>query len=300
MYILVIVTVALYILSTFVCCRVPLTFVSVLGGLILLAANALLAYMAVDFFAVSINHAAPLVFAIIALSFPAVAVYDSGMWCALAVNAAFYMAARFYGGDLNEDWAFFYSALLAVASLMFPPIAWVALFLLIMNFFPAPDKPRFAVMSLAGFLLPLVLSLTYKFATADVRSLAPAVSQYLKCAVSPYVGLGAGSAARVFKTVTLVICFAVSLAAFFRRNAEYSVSHSRVMILIFAYSAMVTLLMVLFSYATLQMSAMIILVPVSLAIYDYLVWGANDRECRVMIAFLALAVLLEYIFMAVR
>ena len=289
MYILVIVTVALYILSTFVCCRVPLTFVSVLGGLILLAANALLAYMAVDFFAVSINHAAPLVFAIIALSFPAVAVYDSGMWCALAVNAAFYMAARFYGGDLNEDWAFFYSALLAVASLMFPPIAWVALFLLIMNFFPAPDKPRFAVMSLA-----------YKFATADVRSLAPAVSQYLKCAVSPYVGLGAGSAARVFKTVTLVICFAVSLAAFFRRNAEYSVSHSRVMILIFAYSAMVTLLMVLFSYATLQMSAMIILVPVSLAIYDYLVWGANDRECRVMIAFLALAVLLEYIFVAVR
>ena len=300
MYILVIFTVVLYVLSTFVFSRVPLTFLSVLGGVLFLAANALLAYMEVDFFAVSINHAAPFVFAIIALSFPAVAVYDPGMWCALLVNAAFYMAARFYGGDFNEDWAFFYSALLAVASMLFPPLAWVALFLLIMNFFPAPDKPRFAVISLAGFLLPLVVFLTYKFATADVRSLAPSAAQYLKAIVSPCVGLGAGSAARVLKAVTLVICFVVSLVSFFRRNAEYSVSHSRVMILIFAYSAMMTLLLTVFNYGTLQMNALLILVPVSLSIYDYLIWGATDRECRITISFLALAVLLEYIFVAVR
>ena len=300
MYILVIFTVVLYILSTFVFGRNPLTFVSVLCGLLFLAANAALAYMTVDFFAVSINHAAPFVFSIIALSFPAVAVYDSGMWCALLVNAAFYLAARFYGGDLNEDWSFFCNALLAVASLLFPPLAWVALFLLIMNFFPAPDKPRFIVMSLVGFLLPLVLVLAYRFATADVRSLMPSVAEYLKSTVSAYVGLGANSAARVLKTLTLVICFAVSLASFFRRNAEYSVSHSRVMILIFAYSAMMNLLVVLFSYGSLQMNAMLILVPVSLAIYDYLIWGATDRECRITISFLALAVLLEYIFGSIR
>ena len=274
-------TVVLYILSTFVFGRNPLTFVSVLCGLLFLAANAALAYMTVDFFAVSINHAAPFVFSIIALSFPAVAVYDSGMWCALLVNAAFYLAARFYGGDLNEDWSFFCNALLAVASLLFPPLAWVALFLLIMNFFPAPDKPRFIVMSLVGFLLP-------------------SVAEYLKSTVSAYVGLGANSAARVLKTLTLVICFAVSLASFFRRNAEYSVSHSRVIILIFAYSAMMNLLVVLFSYGSLQMNAMLILVPVSLAIYDYLIWGATDRECRITISFLALAVLLEYIFGSIR
>ncbi len=300
MYVLVIVTVVLYVLSTFVFSRSSLTFLTVLGGLLFLAANAVLAYLTVDFFAVSINHAAPFVFSILALSFPAVALYDPSLWCALAANLAFYIAARFYGGDSRDDWAFCYSALLAIASLVFPPIAWVALFLLIMNFFPAPDKPRFIVASIAGFLLPLVVFMAYKFATVDVRQLGPAAGEYLKAVVSPYAGLGANSAARVIKVMTFVICFIISLVTFFRRNAEYSVSHSKVMILIFSYSAMITLLLALFSYGALQMNIMLIMVPVSLAIYDYLIWGASDRECRIAIAFLLLAVLLEYAFVAIK
>ena len=59
---------------------------------------------------------------------------------------------------------------------------------------------------------------------------------------------------------------------------------------------MITLLVVLFSYGTPAMSTMLIMVPVSLVIYDYLVWGSSDRGCRIAAAFLALAVLLEYIF----
>lgn len=299
-YLLVIVTVVLYVLSTFVFGKGGTSFMYVLGGLLFLAANALLVYLTVDFFAVSINHAAPFVFAILALSFPAVAIYDASLWCVLPVNLAFYLAARFYGGDINEDWAFCYSALIAIASLLFPPAAWLALFLLIMNFFPAGDKARFIVISIAGFLLPLVVMMAYKFATVDARELAPAARHYLASIVSPYVTLGANSAARVIKIATLVVCFVVSLVSFFRRNAEYSVSHSRVMILIFAYSAMVTLLVVLFGYGSLPMNIMLIMAPVSLAIYDYLIWGASDKACRIAISFLALAVVLEYVFVAIR
>lgn len=299
-YILVFFTVVLYVLSTFVAPKGGLSFMTVLGGLLFLAANAVLVYLTVDFFAVSINHAAPFVFAILALSFPAVALYDPSLWCALPLNLAFYLAARFYGGDINEDWAFCYSALIAIASMLFPPVAWVALFLLIMNFFPAGDKPRFIVISLAGFLFPLVVFLAYKFATVDVRELGPMAKQYLGGMVAPYVDLGANTAARVIKIATFIICFIVSLVSFFKRSAEYSVSHSKVMIFIFAYSAMMTLLLFLFGYGTLQMNTMLLLAPVSLVIYDYLIWGASDRDCRIAISFLSLAVLLEYIFVVIR
>ena len=295
-YILVAFTVVLYVLSTFVFNKQPFTALTVLGGLLFLVANAFIVYFTVDFFAVTINHAAPFVFGILALSFPAVAVYDPSLWCALPANLAFYVAARFYGGDINDDLAFLYSALLGIASLMFAPLLWVAVFLLIMNFWMAGDKARFIVSSVAGFLLPLVVMLTFRLATGDVRLIMPAVTEYLKNAVTPYVGFGASSAARVFKVATFFICFVVSLVAFIRRAAQYSVSHSHVVVMILAYSAVITLLMVLFSYSSPAMSTMLIMVPVSLVIYDYLVWGSSDRGCRIAAAFLALAVLLEYIF----
>ena len=128
----------------------------------------------------------------------------------------------------------------------------------------------------------------------------PAVKDYLSAVVAPYPGLGANSAARVFKIVILVICFFVSLLSFFKRSAQYSVSHSKVMIMIFAYSAMITLLLVLFSYGGFVMNILLIMAPTSLVIYDYLVWGAGDRQCRITVAFLTLAVLLEYIFAGIR
>jgi len=297
---MVIFTILLYVLSTFVFNREPLSFATVFGGLMFLAAIALVVYMTVDFFAVTLNYAAPLVFACFVLSFPSVAVYDPSMWCALPVSAAFYLAARFYGGDINNDWAFLYSALLGTASLMFPPLAWLSLFLLIMNFFPAGDKIRFAATSIAGFLLPLIIILSYKFATVDIRELSPLAGQYLKAIVSPYVGLGANSAARVIKIIIILVCFAVSLAAFFRRNAEYSVSHSRVMIFILVYSPIITLLLALFSYGGAPMNTLLIMMPVSLVIYDYLIWSSSDRECRIAISFLMLALVLEYAFLAFK
>ena len=299
-YILVAFTVVLYVLSTFIFHKQHLTAWGVIGGLLFLAANAALVYFTVDFFAVSINHAAPFVFGILVLSFPAVALYDKMLWCVLPVNLAFYVAARFYGGDSNDDLAFLYSALLALASMLFPPLAWLAVFFVIMNFFMAGDKARFIVSSVAGFLLPLVFFLAYRLATGEVRMIMPAVKDYLSAVVAPYPGLGANSAARVFKIVILVICFFVSLLSFFKRSAQYSVSHSKVMIMIFAYSVMITLLLVLFSYGGFVMNILLIMAPTSLVIYDYLVWGAGDRQCRITVAFLTLAVLLEYIFAGIR
>ena len=128
----------------------------------------------------------------------------------------------------------------------------------------------------------------------------PSVQEYLRAVVSPYPGLGANSAARVIKIVTILICSVVSLVSFFKRSAQYSVSHSKVMIMIFSYAAMITLLLALFSYGGYVTNILLIMVPVSLVIYDYLVWGAADRECRIAAAFLALAVLLEYIFAGIR
>ena len=299
-YILVAFTVVLYVLSTFIFHKQPLTAWGVIGGLLFLAANAALVYYTVDFFAVSINHAAPFVFSILVLSFPAVALFDKSLWCVLPVNLAFYVAARFYGGDSNDDLAFLYSALIALASMLFPPLIYLALFFLIMNFFMAGDKARFIVSSIAGFLLPLVFFLAYRLATGDVRMIMPAVKDYLSTVVAPYPGLGANSAARVIKIVTLLTCFIVSLISFFKRNAQYSVSHSKVMIMIFAYAAVITLLLALFSYGGFVMNVLLIMVPVTLVIYDYLVWGAGDRECRIAAAFLTLAVLLEYIFAGIR
>ena len=63
---------------------------------------------------------------------------------------------------------------------------------------------------------------------------------------------------------------------------------------------MITLLLVLFSYGGFVMNILLIMAPTSLVIYDYLVWGAGDRQCRITVAFLTLAVLLEYIFAGIR
>ncbi len=295
-YILVAITVVLYVLSTFIFNKQPLSAINVVAGLLFLVANAFIVYFTVDFFAVTINHAAPLVFGILTLSFPAVAIYDPSLWCALPANLAFYVAARFYGGDINDDLAFLYSALLGIASLLFAPLIWVAVFFLIMNFWMAGDKARFVVSSIAGFLLPLLVMIAVRLATGDARLILPAITDYLSNAVTLNVGLGASSAARVFKMATFLVCFIVSLVSFFRKAAQYSVSHSHVMIMILAYSAVITLLVVLFSYGAPAMSTMLIMVPVSLVIYDYLVWSSSDRGCRIAAAFLALAVLLEYIF----
>lgn len=289
-----------YVLSTFVCAGVHLTVAGVLLGLLMFSASAAVVYFTVDFFAVSINHAAPIVFAILALSFPGVALYTPALWPVLAANLAFYAAARFYGGDINDNWVFLYSALLSVASIFFPPMAWIALFMLIMNFFPAGDKVRFIVTSIVGFLLPLVFLLSYKYVIADGRVLLPAIGEYLKAAVTVDFGFGASSAARVIKILTFLVCFIVSLVSFLHRSAEYSLSHSHVMTMIFAYSAAITLLVVLFSTGGVAMHTMLIMVPVSLVLYDYIIWGASDRDCRIAIAFLALAVVLEFVFAVVK
>ena len=285
-----------YVLSTFVCVARPITLSGVLLGLLMLSASAMLVYFTVDFFAVSINHAAPIFFAILALSFPGVAIYDPSLWGVLAANAAFYAAARFYGGDINPNWALLYSALLAVASLMFPPMAWIALFMLIMNFFPAADKVRFIVTSIIGFLLPLAFFMAYQYITAYERVLIPLAGDYLKSMVTLDFGLGASSAARVLKILTFLVCFVVSLVSFLKRSAEYSLSHSHVMTMIFAYSVAITLVVMLFSAGGLAMNTLLIMVPVSLVLYDYLIWGASDRSCRIALAFIALAVLLEAVF----
>lgn len=296
----IVVTVVMYVLSTFIFSRTPVSVIGVVAGLLFVAANAVVVYMTVDFFSVGINHTAPLIFATMALSFPAVALYESSCWYTLAVNISFYLAVRFYGGQVSNDMAFFYTLLLGVASLMFPPVIWLALFMLLMNFWLSADKARFVVMSIAGFMLPLAVFLGFKFAIGDVRELMPAVKSYLGDAVQVEAGFGSSSAARVIKIVIIAVCFAVALVAFVRRNAEYSVSHSHAMIMIFAYSAVVTLLLVLFSYNTLTANTLLIMVPVSIVLYDYLVWGASDRECRIALAFAALAVLLEYTFIAIK
>ena len=288
----------MYVLSTFVFGKEPLTVAGVLLGLVFFASTAMLVYFTVDFFAVSINHAAPVVFAILALSFPSVAIYNLSLWGVLAANAAFYGAARFYGGDISDDWALLYNALLGVAALLFPPMVWLALFILLMNFFPAGDKLRFIVSSIVGFILPAVICLTYLYVTGDVRELMPAVSGFFKATVTPYFGIGAISAARVIKILTLLVCCIVSLVSFLKRSAQYSLSHSHVMIMIFAYSAAITLLVILFPPGSVQAATLLVMAPVSLVIYDYLIWGADDRGCRITLAFLALAVILEFVFAA--
>lgn len=292
----VVVTLVMYLLSTFVFSRGEVSFATVAIGLLLFAANAAVVYMAVDFFSLGINHIAPLLFAILALSFPAVALYDPCYLCILPLNAAFYICVRFYGGDANNDMAFLYSMLLGVASLMFPPLLWVAVFMLLMNFWMAGDKLRFIVISIVGFLLPLVVALTAVYVSGDIRTLMPAMSAYLRGIVMPYPGLAASSAARVIKILILLVCFAVALVAFFRRNAEYSVSHSHAMTMIYSYSALITLIVLVFSYNNLTMNTLLIMVPVSVVLYDYLVWGASDKACRIALAFTALAIVLEYAF----
>ncbi|MBO4416856.1 MAG: hypothetical protein J5801_01885 [Bacteroidales bacterium] len=296
----VVVTLVMYLLSTFVFSRGEISFATVAIGLLLFAANAAVVYVTADFFSLGINHIAPLVFAILALSFPAVALYDPSYLCTVPLNAAFYICVRFYGGDANNDMAFLYSVLLGVASLMFPPLLWVAVFMLIMNFWMAGDKLRFIVISIVGFLLPLVVALSAVYVSGDIRTLMPAMSEYLRDIVMPYPGLAASSAARVIKILILLVCFAVALVAFFRRNAEYSVSHSHAMILVYSYSALITLIVLVFSYNNLTMNTILIMVPVSVVLYDYLVWGASDKACRIALAFTALAVVLEYAFFGVK
>lgn len=296
----VVVTLVMYLLSTFVFSRGEISFATVAIGLLLFAANAAVVYVTADFFSLGINHIAPLVFAILALSFPAVALYDPSYLCTVPLNAAFYICVRFYGGDANNDMAFLYSVLLGVASLMFPPLLWVAVFMLIMNFWMAGDKLRFIVISIVGFLLPLVVALSAVYVSGDIRTLMPAMSEYLRDIVMPYPGLAASSAARVIKILILLVCFAVALVAFFRRNAEYSVSHSHAMILVYSYSALITLIVLVFSYNNLTMNTILIMVPVSVVLYDYLVWGASDKACRITLAFTALAIVLEYAFFGVK
>ena len=292
------VALVMYVLSTFVFGKEPVTVAGVLPGLFFFAATAFLVYFTIDFFAVSINHAAPLVFAILALSFPSVAVYTPMLWGVVAANAAFYCAARFYGGDISDNWVLLYNALLAVAALLFPPMVWIALFMLLMNFFPAGDKLRFIVSSLVGFILPVAVYLTYMYVTGDARELMPAVSGFFKSTITADFGIGALSAARVIKILTLLVCSIVSLVSFIKRSAQYSLSHSHVMVMIFAYTAAITLLVILFPPGSVQAATLLVMAPVSLVIYDYLIWGADDRGCRITLAFLALAVILEFVFAA--
>ena len=290
----------LYVLSTFVFGGGGLTAVGVIAGLLLTVALAAAVYFTAEFFSLGINHAAPLLFLILTLSFPSVALWDKSLLCAIPVSAAFYISVRFHGGQVSGDLAFFYNVLLGIASLMFPPLVWAALFLLAMNFAMAADKARFVVMSIVGLLLPPVCYLAYMYVAADARALAPAAKAWFKVLASPAPSLGASSAARVVKVLIFAIIFIVALVRFFRRSAEYSVSHSHVMILIFSYTAMTALLLVLFPFAGLALNTMLVTVPLSLVFYDYLVWGASDRECRIALAFGALAVLLEYAFLAVK
>ena len=299
-YVAIIATLLMYVLSTFVFSKADMTFANVLLGLLLFGANAALVYMTVDFFSLGFNHTAPMVFAILALSFPSVALYDASYLCTVPMNAAFYICVRFYGGHIDNDMAFFYSLLLGLASLLFPPLAWVSVFMILMNFWMAGDKLRFLVISIVGFLLPLIVALAVVFVSGDVRALTPAILGYLKDLVTPYPGVAASSAARVIKVMTLLICFAVALVAFFRRSAEYSLSHSHAMIMVYAYSAVITLIVLVFSYNNLTMNTVLIMVPVSIVLYDYFVWGATDRDCRIALAFTSLAALLEYAFIAVK
>lgn len=296
---LVIFTVVLYLLSTFL----PgggISAVNAALGAIFLAACAGVVYLTVDFFAVTINYAAPLVFACLALSFPCAAVYSPLLWAAAAQSLAFYLAARYYGGDADNDRAFLYCALVAAASLIFPPMVWTLLFLVTMNISTAPDKPRFLVSCALGFLLPPAAYLACRFLCADFREVTALLQQYFSALISPAVDLGASSAARVIKVLTIAVCYVVSLVSFLRRSAEYSVSHSRVMTFIFAYCSVIVLLLILFPSGCLPMNVMLAMVPLSLVIYDYLVWGATDRGCRIAAAFLSLSLLLESAFLVLK
>lgn len=300
LYLLIPVAIVLYVLSTFVFGKGELSAVNITAGLLLLAANAATVYFTVEFFSLGINHTAPLIFAILALSFPSVALYDASYLCTLPVCGAFYMAVRFHGGQVSADLAFFYNVLLGIASLMFPPMAWIAVFMLAMNFAMAADKARYVVMSIVGFVLPLAFWLSYLYMSSDARALAPAVNGWLVALVAPAPGLGASSAARVIKLLIFIIIFAVALTRFFSRSAEYSVSHSHVMIFIFSYTAIVALLLALFPFGGNTMNTILLMMPVSIVFYDYMVWGASDRQCRIALAFCALAVLLEYAFVSVK
>jgi hypothetical protein len=60
------------------------------------------------------------------------------------------------------------------------------------------------------------------------------------------------------------------------------------------------LLLAMFPYGGRTTNTMLIMMPLSIVFYDYLVWGADDRQCRIALAFLALALVLEYAFVAVR
>ena len=290
----------LYVLSTFVFAKGELSAVNSAACLLLLVANAATVYFTVEFFSLGINHTAPLIFAILALSFPSAALFDMAAMATLPVCGAFFLAVRYHGGQVSDDMVFLYNALLALASLHFPPLVWLAVFLLAMNFSMAADKARYVVMSVVGFILPLAVYLSYLYVTADLRALAPVVKKYLLSLVAPAPGLGAASASRVIKVLIFGICYIVALVKYFRRSAEYSVSHSHVMILIFSYTVLMVLLLVLFPYGGSTMNTLLLMMPFSIVLYDYLVWGASDRECRTAVAFAALAVLLEYAFVAVK
>ena len=290
----------MYVLSTFVFSRMAVTAVPVIAGLLLFAANAVAVYLVVDFFSGGFNHMSALMFAILALSFPAVAVYDPAYLCITPLNAAFYIGVRFYAGDSKNDLAFFCSLLISLASLNFPPLAWVALFMLLMNFFPAVDKARFVVISIVGFLLPQVVALAVIYITGDVRMISPAVSDYLSQVVTMDISIGASSAARVIKVITFFVLFVVAFIAFLKHNAQYNVSHSKAMIMVYPYALLITLLVLLFPYTNLTMGTMLIMVPVAIVLYDYFVWGSSDHDCRIALAFALLAALLEYAFVGIK
>jgi len=251
-------------------------------------------------FTTGINYLLPVLYLFLVLYNPRVIFFSPLHIVALLLLWSLVFSARYrnFVQNLSANYLSFF--LFGAASLFYPPMLWIFPLVILLNIRASEEKPKYVFTSLLGMLTPMVMAgaICYIFGGSKLlnglgTSFWSSMSAFGRHAFD-------FSAVEIASGLFLTGFVFISLFHLLSNINRYKIVHSNTSIRILSFALLTTLVFAVFLTDNRDPYGVVLLVPISLILFEYLSSPKNNKGATIFYVVISSLAIISRIIVLVR
>ncbi len=232
-------------------------------------------------FTTGINYLLPVLYLFLVLNNPRVIFFSPLHILALLLLWALVFSARYKSSlqNLSDNYLSFF--LYGAATIFFPPLVWIFPLVILINLRATEEKFKYIFTSFLGMLTPLVMVLAICYVVGRNEFVKGLGGSFwaLMCAVGRHnVDF---SAVEIVTSLFLISFILISIFYLLRNLNRYKIIHSNTSSRIIIFAILISLVCALFLTDNHDPYGVVLFVPVSLILFEYLSSPTNNKGATI-------------------
>lgn len=250
-------------------------------------------------FTTKINFPLPLIYMVMVLSNPHSCAFSPFHIVALLFIWALYYSSIYRSFGLGLGALFMTFFLIGVASLFYAPMVWLAVVAFILSFKASEEKLKYTITSLFALVIPFAVVLCTEYLIGGSDAVDASFNQYIgTLATIPAKSLSY-TVSEIVRGAMTIFFTIVSLFFVVGQIGRYKTTTFRAYIRVLSGYLSLLLLLVLFIPTNKYLVGLLLHIPASLLIYEYLSASVRKRRVKTLIYLYFALLVAERIFVMI-